>query len=70
MVKYIVMVKQKMQILGVILVCIMLILYWHHTPGSYLTAKKLVPKEAMSTIFSSVIGACVVLISFDNECVH
>jgi hypothetical protein len=64
------MVKQKMQVLGVILVCVMLILYWHHTPGSHLTSKKLVPQKAMSAISSSVIGACIVLLFFNNECIH
>jgi uncharacterized membrane protein YeaQ/YmgE (transglycosylase-associated protein family) len=58
--------NNKSGLITVIIICVVFMIYWHHSPHEYLTIYKIVPQNVISSIFSSIIGACIVLLTFNS----
>lgn len=54
------------KLLSLVAICTLIMIYWHHTEGEYITKKNIVPQKIMSNIFSSIVGACIVLL-YDEQ---
>lgn len=54
------------KLLSLVAICILIMIYWHHTEGEYITKKHIVPQNIISNIFASVVGACIVLL-YDEQ---